>query len=51
MWDETAVDIELIWVAGKLKYFCKGDWTAHVRNSPSGKSVRMKSAATNFERK
>jgi hypothetical protein len=47
MWDETAVDIKLIWVGGKSKYFCKGDWTAHVRKSPSGKSVGTNPAAAN----
>src|SRR6266404_6058141 len=27
-WDETAVDIEVIWVKPEQKYFCKWGWTA-----------------------
>jgi hypothetical protein len=26
-WDETAKDIDLIWVNREAKYFCKQDWT------------------------
>jgi hypothetical protein len=27
LWDETAGDIEVIWVRGEAKFFCKGGWT------------------------
>src|SRR5260370_15896571 len=27
LWDRTAGDIEVIWVSGGAKYFCKGGWT------------------------
>src|SRR6202023_3020723 len=27
LWDRTARNIEVIWVSGKQKYFCKRDWT------------------------
>jgi hypothetical protein len=37
--NETAMDIELIWVSEKWKYFCKWDWTGEPPNSPSGKSA------------
>jgi hypothetical protein len=29
-WDETAVDIEVIWVNRKPEYFFKRDWTAQI---------------------
>jgi len=29
-WDRTAADIEVIWVSGERKYFCKGDWTTQI---------------------
>jgi len=29
-WGETAVDIEVIWVSAKEKYFCEQDWTAQI---------------------
>ena len=38
MWDETAQDIEVIWVRRKQEYFCKWDWTRNWQDSPSGKS-------------
>jgi hypothetical protein len=41
MWDETAEDIEVIWVRGEQKYFCKWGWTGEPPNSPSGKSHRL----------
>jgi hypothetical protein len=31
MRDETARDIDLIWVRREWKYFCKQDWTASTR--------------------
>jgi hypothetical protein len=30
VWDETAVDIDLIWVSGEAEYFCKQDWTGQI---------------------
>jgi hypothetical protein len=33
------MDIELIWVCGKQEYFCRGDSTALINASPSGKST------------
>jgi hypothetical protein len=33
--DETARDIEVIWVRRERKYFCKRGWTAELPNSPS----------------
>ena len=29
-WDETARDMQLIWVGRERKNFCKGDWTAQI---------------------
>ena len=38
VWDGTARISELIWVTGEGKYFCVGDWTGFLADSPSGKS-------------
>src|ERR1700731_3141855 len=49
MWDETAQDIEVIWVRWKQEYFCKWAWTRNWPDSLSGKShsaVIARSAAT-----
>ena len=27
-WDETVVNIKVIWVKRETEYFCKGGWTA-----------------------
>src|SRR6266849_10296737 len=35
MWDETARDIEVIWVRPETKYFCKRDWTGKSVICPS----------------
>jgi hypothetical protein len=40
-----AKDIDLIWVGREREYFCKGDWTAELRNSPSGKSADLPAVA------
>ncbi len=41
LWDRTVIDIEVIWVRRKLKYFCKRGWTSHFGKHevicPSGK--------------
>jgi hypothetical protein len=29
-WDETARDMQLIWVGRESEYFCKGDWTTQI---------------------
>jgi hypothetical protein len=29
-WDETAGDIEVIWVSSEAVYFCKQDWTTQI---------------------
>jgi hypothetical protein len=39
MWDETAADIEVIWVFGKPEYFCKRGWTGKSARRLSGKSL------------
>jgi hypothetical protein len=30
LWDETAIDLDVIWVWREGKYFYKGDWTAQI---------------------
>ncbi len=41
LWDRTVIDIEVIWVRRKQKYFCKRGWTSHFGKHevicPSGK--------------
>jgi len=57
-WDETAVDIEVIWVKREGKYFCKSDWTtqitlirlnnltcARTRHSPNGAVKKIRTAS------
>jgi hypothetical protein len=44
IWNETAEAMRCVYPAWKAKYLCDGSWTAHVRNSPSGKSVGLKPA-------
>ena len=29
-WRETAADMEVIWISGEGKYFCKQGWTAQI---------------------
>jgi hypothetical protein len=45
VWDGMAKDIDLIWVGREREYFCKWDWTAELRNSPSGKSADLPALA------
>jgi hypothetical protein len=33
-WDETAVDIEVIWVRSEAEYFCNHDWTGEITLIP-----------------
>jgi hypothetical protein len=44
MWDETAGDIEVIWVREERKYFCKRGWTGFT-DLPVRQSVRGPDAA------
>jgi hypothetical protein len=37
-WDETVMDIEVIWVERETEYFLKGGWTGFC---PTGKSARF----------
>jgi len=30
VWGETVSDIEVIWIRGERKYFCKQDWTGGI---------------------
>src|ERR1700730_18252401 len=30
LWDETASDIEVIWVSAEQEYFCKRGWTTQI---------------------
>jgi len=39
VWDGTVRISELIWVTGEGKYFCVGDWTGFLADSPPGKSI------------
>ena len=45
MWDETASDIDLIWVDREAEFFCKGDRTAELQGSPTGKLADLPAAA------
>ena len=42
--DETARDIDLIWVRRETKYFCKRDWTGGIRLIPFNKSAGARRA-------
>jgi hypothetical protein len=44
-WDETARDMQLIWVGRESKYFFEGDWTGRNRLIASTKSRRRAHAA------
>jgi hypothetical protein len=30
LWDETAKDVDVIWVIDEAEYFCKWDWTGRI---------------------
>ena len=43
-WDETAVDLKVIWVFGKSEYFCKTGWTltdTGISKLPDGQIRRL----------
>ena len=37
-WDETATDMQVIWVRREWKNFCKGGWTGESVICPSGQA-------------
>jgi hypothetical protein len=43
--DETAGDIDLIWVKWERKYFLNWGWTRELPQSPSGKSAGLSAVA------
>jgi hypothetical protein len=36
MWDETAADIEVIWVGAEAEYFCDGGLDRKIGTAPVG---------------